>query len=95
MKIQISELRKFSTKLFDHLEESGNSIVELNTDYYWVISKSQLYDPNNDPDDFSLGQLSDDYEFLEKMASGESPPIAYGLLWLSSLARYIAEKVVS
>jgi hypothetical protein len=42
-----------------------------------------------------MGQLSDDWNELTKIASGKSPPLAYALVWLSSLLRFIGTKFVS
>jgi hypothetical protein len=42
-----------------------------------------------------MGQLSDDWNEVAKIASGQRPPIAYALVWLSSLLRFIGSKLVS
>lgn len=95
MQIAISELRLISNQLFDHLEKNGHMLIELDADYYWVISKEDLYDPYKEPKRIYLGQLSDDFDLLKKILSrNELEPTAYALIWLSSILRYIGEKVV-
>ncbi|QRO03087.1 hypothetical protein JRI60_17240 [Archangium violaceum] len=38
---------------------------------------------------------ADDWNEVTKIASGKSPPLAYALVWLSSLLRFIGSKLVS
>jgi hypothetical protein len=94
MKIRIADLRVVSNLLFDHLERSGHSEIELDKDYYWSISNEDLYDPFNEPKRIYLGQLYEDYESLKDLLSGRDEPVAFGLVWLSSLLRYIGEKIM-
>jgi hypothetical protein len=42
-----------------------------------------------------MGQLSDDWNEVTKIASGQRPPMAYALVWLSSLLRVVGSKLVS
>jgi len=39
----------------------------------------------------NLGQLSDDWAEMQKIASGEKEPIGYALVWIASLYRYVGE----
>lgn len=97
MKIRLSELRQATNVLFDHLEQTGRTELELTEDFYWNISEKSLYSVYAPPSksDLTMGQLSDDWNELTKIASGKSPPLAYGLVWLSSLLRFIGTKLVS
>jgi hypothetical protein len=45
--------------------------------------------------DLTMGQLSEDWNEVAKIASGQRPPAAYALVWLSSLLRFIGTKFVS
>jgi hypothetical protein len=42
-----------------------------------------------------MGQLSDDWNEVAKVASGHRPPTAYALIWLSSRLRLIGSKLIS
>ncbi len=96
MKISVAKLRRSSNFLFDHLEEEGHSYIELDHDYYWQIDHpEELYDPLNEPKDLGLGQLYDDYEYIQQVADGERETISYDAVWLSSILRYIGEKIIS
>ena len=97
MRIQISELRRATTVLFDHLERSGRTEIEVTEDFYWSIPEKHLYSAYTAPteSELTMGQLSDDWNEVAKIASGQRPPIAYALVWLSSLLRFIGTKLAA
>jgi hypothetical protein len=96
MRIAVADLRAIADRLFNYLEESERESFEVAEDYYWEIPKEDLYEPAKDPDpkDFGIGQLSHDWERLEEILKGESPPIGYALVWYSAILRLIGEKAV-
>ncbi|MFY0583638.1 hypothetical protein ACN28S_63430 [Cystobacter fuscus] len=97
MKIQLSELRQATHVLFDHLERTGRTEIEVTEDFYWSIPEKLLYSVYSPPpeSELTMGQLSDDWNELTEIASGKSPPLAYALVWLSSILRFIGTKLVS
>jgi hypothetical protein len=94
MKVTIEELQEVWHVLSTHLRESNRAVVELDHDYYWSIEKEEMYDPSRDPASLTLGQLSDDWNELQKIRSGTAPPIGYALVWLSSILRAVGEKTL-
>ena|ERR1044072_3730514 len=96
MQISISDLRAISEIIFSHVEAMGINSVNIPADYYWEIPKDQRYDPYKEPDpkQFEIGQLSDDWSELQKIAEGKSEPITYALVWMSSLLKAVGEEVV-
>ncbi|WNG15728.1 hypothetical protein [Cystobacter fuscus] len=96
MKIQLSDLRQAANTLFDHLEQNGHTEIEVTEDFYWNIPKEHLYSVYTPPpeSELTLGQLSDDWDEVMKIASAQRPPIAYALVWLSSILRFIGSKIV-
>ncbi|HND30745.1 MAG TPA: hypothetical protein PLA94_12130 [Myxococcota bacterium] len=94
MKIAIAELRAVANMLFDHLERPGHTEITVDADFYWSIPKEQLYSVDRAPTSLTIGQLSDDYCELRRIQAGAAVPIAYGMVWLSTLLRYIGACVV-
>ncbi len=94
MKVSLADIRAISSLLYDYLEQSGRQEFEIEEDYYWEIPEEHMYDPANDPKDFTLGQLSFDWDDLKSMLKdqNEHPPIGYGLVWLSSIIRVIGQR---
>jgi hypothetical protein len=97
VKIQLSVLRQATNVLFDHLERTGRTEIEVTEDFYWSIPEKHLYSAYTSPteSELTMGQLSDDWNEVAKIASGQRPPIAYALVWLSSLLRFVGLKIVS
>src|SRR5205085_3362148 len=89
MRINIHDLKRVSDQLFSHLEEIGHNSVEITEDYYWNIPKEHRYDPMQEPKEFDLGQLTEDWSELQQILNRTSEPISYALVWLSSLLRNI------
>lgn len=91
IRIDLDELSGVLTMLVQHLKDQQKASVEITEDYYWEISEAQLYDPSKDPSDFSMGQLSEDWQRLSQIMSGEAPPIGYALVWLGSILRAVGQ----
>lgn len=94
MKISINELRRITARLYDDLESQGLEEIELTDDYYWVIPADQLYNPNADPTDLGLDQLSDNWEWLSNVRTNETDPIPHHLVWLGAILRWIGERAM-
>ncbi len=82
MKVQISDLRRAANALFDHLEQTGRTEIEVTEDFYWNIPEKHLYSVYTSPPEaeLTMGQLSDDWNEVTKIASGQRPPTAYALV---------------
>lgn len=91
MKIDIADLKRVFETLVAHLEQTNQSTYEIEWDYYWDIPTEDRYNPNVDPKDLTLGQLTDDWEGLLEIANGDMPPVGPALVWLSSVLRSIGE----
>ena len=94
MRIDMDELVRVVGILVQHFKEQQKASVEVAEDYYWEIGEAQLYDPTKDPSDFSMGQLTEDWQRLSQIASGEAPPIGYAFVWLGSVLRAIGQQNV-
>jgi hypothetical protein len=77
--------------LLRHLEETGQAEVEIDDDFYWSVPAEQRYKPYVEPKALDLGQLSDNWAELTKMAAGKSGACGYALVWLSAILRRVGE----
>lgn len=91
MRVDIETLEKAMSIIFDHLKAQGISSLNLDGDFYWNIAKEQRYGPSEEPTDIDLGQLSDDWNEIQKIASGEKESIGYALVWIAALYQHIGE----
>jgi len=94
MEIEIASLRQVTNDLLERLEADGITKLELDADYYWSIPPEHRYDRHDEPKEHVMGQLSEDLAFTNQLIDGTRPPVTYGLVWISSLLRYIGEKIV-
>jgi hypothetical protein len=92
MTIDICELRSILTLLLDSTEEYGSQI-EVSADYYWDVPKEARYDTYDSPPELTIGQLSDDWNELQRIRHGQSPAIPYALVWLAAVIRRIGEEL--
>lgn len=72
--INIDDLQKTISLLLMKLRERKGITIELKNDYYWDINSNELYNPYEQPKDFALGQLSFDWEHIEKANPDELIP---------------------
>jgi hypothetical protein len=94
MQVTTDELRRACEVLLSHLEKSGHSSIDISTDYYWNVPQGQRHDPYQQPTELDMGQLSDDWSDLRAILNGSKEPMAYALVWLSSILRSVGETVV-
>lgn len=91
MKIYIAELEKIVGLLFEHIKADEHEWVEITDDFYWDIPGEKRYDPYNEPQDYNLGQLTDNWNELSNILHGRIEPINYALVWLAAILRKIGE----
>ena len=94
MRVPLHTLRRVSAALFDRLEARGYETIDVPHDYYWDIDRTQRYNLEAEPDNLSVGQLTEDWWSLEEMLRDDSLCAAYGLTWLGAVLREIGELVV-
>lgn len=92
MKIKLAEVRRAFELLMAHTEEMiPSQEFELDKEYYWNVPQDKRYDQHDKPTDLTMGQLTDDWNEVRQISSGERDAIGYGLVWLSTILRRIGE----
>ena len=86
MKVNIDEIEKVTSLLLSKLKESKGNEIEINNDYYWDIVNEELYNPYEEPGNITLGQLSFDYESIQRILKSDDAA-AYSLKWLSNILK--------
>ncbi|MFO0961200.1 MAG: hypothetical protein U0800_27785 [Isosphaeraceae bacterium] len=93
MQISTEELIKATEALLVHLRAGGREALEIPHDFYWFVPTDQRYDAYKEPAGLTVGQLSDDWAELRKLAIGEAEPVNYAFVWLASILRALGETV--
>lgn len=95
MAVDVETLERALRVTLDHVRSSKGGVVPISEDYYWDIQEpSQRYNVLQEPTELTIGQLSHDWERVAAIAAGENPPVGYGLVWIASLLRAMAESCV-
>jgi len=89
MKIKISEIDSALTLLLKKLKENIGDEITISNDYYWEISPDEIYDPYKEPENFTLGQLSDDMQEIRRLQNSKDV-IAYDLNRVSRILKAIS-----
>lgn len=93
LRVELSELRRASQVLLDHLETVVGPTVLIDKDYFWAVDPSEKYNAYDEPSTFSLGQLSECLANLK--STDETNAISFALVWLASLMAAAGESTVA
>lgn len=92
--IPVGVLRQACELLLQHVEELEGSEIKLDDkDYFWSIPAERLYDVYNKPSDFTIGQLTESLDNLERMIAEPEYALGYGLVWLGDIFRAVGQTV--
>ena len=94
MRVEIAELRRAASRLFDHLDKAGIRSFDIEHDHYWVVPRESRYNVYEQPQQLDVGQLTDDLQSLRSVNNSAEPVVAYGLVWLAAILREIGEREV-
>lgn len=87
--VDIEELNTMVSHLLLRLKASKGNSIEIQNDYYWDISKDELYNPKGEPKGLSIGQLSDDWHELKRSISSGTE-VVYDLKRVSNLLKALS-----
>jgi hypothetical protein len=87
--VDIGALRRVFDLLVTHVSSNSGPTVTIKEDYYWSIERSLRLNPYVVPAEFTVGQLTDNWQTLQSM--NDSNVISYGLVWLAEVLREIGE----
>jgi len=81
-RISTETLRRYFDVLMAHLEDAGRGTVPLPDDYYWDVPPRVMYDVYKKPSrDLTIGQISEDLEFLDQCVDDPEMVVPYALVW--------------
>ena len=92
MRVEFKILEEVLPIIFQHLNELDIKEIDLDKDFYWNIPEDKKYTPYEQPTDFDLGQLTEDFKELLAIQNKKSPPSGHALIALAALLRFIGEK---
>ncbi|MFE7530903.1 hypothetical protein ACFU7Y_35095 [Kitasatospora sp. NPDC057542] len=91
LSVPLAELRRSFDVLLCHVEAAAaGDTVALDEDYFWSIPPDKLYDVTREPDDLTIGQLSESWQHLRDLLADPDRALSYHLTWLADVLRAIA-----
>ncbi|MDR0368186.1 MAG: hypothetical protein LBH82_03480 [Bacteroidales bacterium] len=94
MIIKIDNLQEIAIQLLSKLKEKVGSDMEISKDYYWCISDDELYNPYQEPENLTVGQLSDDIIELERLLKKDEA-ISYDIKRLSEILKAVSSENIA
>lgn len=92
--IQIEDLRRVVNGIFDHLQDELDiKTITLEEDYFNDIPLSEVFQVGEDKPNTVLGQLYDDWEFLEGLLKDKDERVSLMFDHVAPILRYIAYKI--
>lgn len=92
MKVRIDEIQNIFTLLLSNLREQKGDEIELKNDFYWDIASDKLYNPYEEPDEVSLGQLSDDLKEIYRLSKSNEDAIPYDLKRIGEILKALSNE---
>ncbi len=89
MNVKIDDLLLITSLLLSKLKEEKGNEIEINNDFYWDISNEEIYNPYKEPENITLGQISDDLEELQGLLKSKEA-FSYDLKRLSSIFKVLS-----
>lgn len=85
--ISIDRVRLACQLLLDHLAQSEGKDIPIERDFFWSISDEILYDVYNEPNELTIGQVSESWGHLEDLLDGRTATPSRHLSWLADVIR--------
>lgn len=97
VRITLNDLRRVTTGLLDHLEETAGAEFELDAGSFWNVPTDRVFDFErfqDEPIQLDIGDLNDKWPALLHAANSDPEDedngfILYDLIWLGDVLRAI------
>lgn len=91
--LKVLDIKRLIHVLSEELNKLNDAdVIEFEDDPYWNILDKDLYDPYEEPKDLTMGSLTEDWLFLQKVLNKEREMIDYDLYKLGSILKFLGKK---
>ncbi|WP_203338313.1 hypothetical protein [Nocardioides limicola] len=92
--IPVETLRRAADLLLSHLEDVEGPVVAVDKDFFWSIPAEQRANIYAEPNEFTVSQLTESLQNIDRIVQGSSAATSYALVWLADVLRAAGEAVV-
>jgi len=94
VEIPVDKLKEVLELLTDRIR-AGGQVLEVDKEAFWSIPPDQAYDVYSEPQDLTIGMLSESWGHLEDMLSDPDRVVGHGFVWLAEVLRAIGDEAKS
>ncbi|MEV4604942.1 MULTISPECIES: hypothetical protein [unclassified Amycolatopsis] len=91
LNISVRKLQAVFGLLISRISEDEGETISIDPDYFWSIPLDSLYDPEVKPDDLTIGQLSESWQYLEEVLVDQDLAVPHHLVWLAEILRALGD----
>ncbi|MFJ9393118.1 hypothetical protein ACIRON_30145 [Nocardioides sp. NPDC101246] len=88
IEVPAGDLARVLGVLLEHVQDS-DGVIRIDTDEFWSVPAMAAYEPNQEPDELTIGTVTQSWEFLRTFLEAPDSAIGYGLVWVADVLRAI------
>ncbi|MFK0257825.1 hypothetical protein [Streptomyces sp. NPDC090445] len=92
--VPLAELRASFDVLLRHLERTAahDNAVLVEHDYFWSVPSDRLFDVAEEPDELTIGQLSESWQHVRNLLADPDHALGHHLVWLADVLSAIGRE---
>lgn len=94
VEIPVDKLKLVIDLLMERIH-TEDQVLEIDAEAFWSVPRDQTYNVHSEPQDLTIGLLSESWGHLEDMLSDPDRVVGYGFAWLSEVLRAIGDEADS
>ena len=95
MKVKMSQIKHLSEILINKALDSGFEEIEIDSDYYWLVSSDEREDFSSNTPIMCVGSIDDDIDSLIKILKGVNPPTIVDFDRLANVLIAVGQRISS
>ncbi|MGW1492732.1 hypothetical protein [Streptomyces sp. NPDC002402] len=92
IQIPVDKLREAFDVLLNHVAQGSGRYVTVHKDAFWSIPAAMAYDVYSEPQELTIGMISESWRNLEAMTENDARVVGYGLVWLAEVLRAVGDE---
>ncbi|NJP65698.1 MULTISPECIES: hypothetical protein [Streptomyces] len=94
VEIPVDKLKNVIDLLMERIQ-TDEQVLDIEADAFWSVPRDQAYNVYSEPQNLTIGMLSESWGHLEDMLSDPDRVVGHGFVWLSDVLRAIGDEASS
>ncbi|MBC3989280.1 hypothetical protein H8N00_10395 [Streptomyces sp. AC563] len=91
VEIPVVKLKAVVDALMERFDTNGQ-VLEIDREEFWSVSVDEAYDVYSEPQDLTIGTLSESWSHLEDMLVDPERVVSHGFIWLADVFRALGDE---